>query len=50
MALYQELEFKSWLDDLIRDTKRQGRAPAAGRGCRHYPGGNPLRHRVEQAT
>ncbi|ALZ82796.1 DNA polymerase I [Pseudomonas oryzihabitans] len=24
MALYQELEFKSWLDDLIRDTKRQG--------------------------
>ncbi|KTS79871.1 DNA polymerase I [Pseudomonas oryzihabitans] len=24
MALYQELEFKSWLDELIRDTKRQG--------------------------
>lgn len=24
MALYQELEFKSWLEDLIRDTKAKG--------------------------
>ncbi|MCQ4010756.1 hypothetical protein, partial [Klebsiella pneumoniae] len=44
IALYRELEFKNWLDDLLREAK------AAGENCEVQPEGCSIQAEAEYTT